>query len=103
MGEASHSESADRSPSQCGKRSEPDRAWKPISVTLCRWLSFDLRGRWRHHGLSLLHPADRLVHLPPVNCDSLRMFNPKSHFVAPDLDHRENDVVPKDDALVLHA
>ena len=54
-------------------------------------------------GSSLLHSADRLVNLPPVNCDSLRVLNAQPHLVASDLDHREDDVAAKDDALVLLA
>ena len=38
-----------------------------------------------------------------MNCDSLWVLNSKPHLVAPDLDHREDDVIVDDDALALLA
>ena len=52
---------------------------------------------------ALLLTEYRLVHLPLVNCDFLRVLNRKLHLVASDLDHRHDDVVAEDDALALLA
>ena len=41
----------------------------------------------------------RLVHFRPVNGPTRWKFSPQPHFVVSDLDHREGDVIAKDDAL----
>ena len=97
------------------KRTMPGHAsprhWLPSSTTFAGALFEPTRSRRGYGGAIVLTCPDRtlllteyrLVHLPPVNCDSLRVLNPKPHLVAPDLDHRQDDVVPEDDALVLLA